>query len=1184
MNNINSDSNINNNDDQNEEEEEEGEGGGGERERNYHKLYNTRQSINTIAWSDENIIAIGTEQHNTNTSSTAHVVLLTPTHFTNNDTNNTNNMKEEQHEWVVMNRPTSIIEITKFDYNTNNTRQNKDDDDDDDEDDDTKKEEGENNVGFRANKSIEQYECSNFYRRPQTTGDTNKNNEGGGGATMNEDRAQVLKWSPLGVAVDGRSCLTVLTKANRVLLYCAKMNTALRANNFTTSEQQWPLFKDVTELLIEKYKDLKWKSLSQSSILTKGQTEEDVQKDNDDDEVFWKTINCFASAGLPKYSHHDEQGTTTKANNKKEEEEKNKGGVELLLLPQKENDAGTKDNDDLQFLPPKTEKRVAQLRKGSRCEVKRDSLESPWFTCTVLAAETDLFNRIRVQYDRKGMTNEWFIVSDIDTLEDETVLCGSTNSDERVTMKMKRWVRPSPISVNNELSLLTCPPFLVAEIYIGGCWQLVEIVDKDKVRFTPKCSPESVSIESNTLRKLRRWIGKKWEIIDDSNCTTKIFRLPTKKIEDEKEELGDGDNHVLLGDDDATKKNAASQLLVGVTKKVSSQQKKKKKNEQQKQKQQEPPLPLVNGDDDDYDDDDYDEDFDASESEEKPRKKRKKRGGPKQRQQQQQQKKKTTTSSEIISSKPTTRKKEVSKKVETKDVYTDGLTNATKVAISSCAWSPSFKGGILESILTLGTKNGECVFFRVGTKIITTDGGGEEPFCEFLGLTKAYFTPGVWVSAIDWMPLKDQVNGDSTWTCVTGSSSGEAKLFLCNPRLLCSRTPNAKKAEEWVVPSSNFCLNKVLIENADEIPITAMTCYRDQRGLSGEEKSSDVKVVVLGKASGEVLLFRSDAISSRIRLFNESIHGLAFQLCDVGVRVAVCTDSGRRADLRLLPKQSEKDFNYADDLIQFDFSNELNKDLFVQNGSIAQRALSAGGICASPNNLIIARSINKFDYGSLPSFRNMPKIKGIRGVLTLQASVPSDGSAITKNTLSLTNQYRGQSLWDCVELCSYSKTYWNAVAKWSVDDMNSGVSISELTKSSNSKTLYSLGSAYAVISALLRKNSSTRQPLPRKKNIIMNDIDDDINDDDNDELRILVHVNEPEIGWLPETETLQRRRRRVLGNFAAANFDCQVCGPIIFANGLNESRSIRADMRCETCGLLMHESCSASFSVMAKMV
>merc|ERR1711970_968435 len=154
---------------------------------------------------------------------------------------------------------------------------------------------------------------------------------------------------------------------------------------------------------------------------------------------------------------------------------------------------------------------------------------------------------------------------------------------------------------------------------------------------------------------------------------------------------------------------------------------------------------------------------------------------------------------------------------EITNTHPNGLTNATKVSFTSCAWSPSFKDGMLESILTVGTKNGELVFFRVGTK---KDDEIEEPFCELLGVFRAFLTPGVWVSAIDWMPMKDRDIGDKLWTCAVGSSSGEAKLFFCDPKLLCNRRLNVKVPEDWVIPSSHFDLKEILVESADDVPIT----------------------------------------------------------------------------------------------------------------------------------------------------------------------------------------------------------------------------------------------------------------------------------------------------------------------------------------------------------------------------
>ena len=88
-------------------------------------------------------------------------------------------------------------------------------------------------------------------------------------------------------------------------------------------------------------------------------------------------------------------------------------------------------------------------------------------------------------------------------------------------------------------------------------------------------------------------------------------------------------------------------------------------------------------------------------------------------------------------------------------------------------------------------------------------------------------------------------------------------LFSGATQSLCNRRLNVKVPEDWVIPSSHFHLKEILVESADDVPITDK-CYRDQHadGRRGLYEGKDVKVVALGKASGEVLLFRSDNISS----------------------------------------------------------------------------------------------------------------------------------------------------------------------------------------------------------------------------------------------------------------------------------------------------------------------------------
>ena len=257
---------------------------------------------------------------------------------------------------------------------------------------------------------------------------------------------------------------------------------------------------------------------------------------------------------------------------------------------------------------------------------------------------------------------------------------------------------------------------------------------------------------------------------------------------------------------------------------------------------------------------------------------------------------------------------------------------------------------------------------------------------------------------------------------------------------MCNRTLKVKVPEDWIVPTSHFGLQKTLILNADEVPITSVKCFRDQHvdGRRGLCEGNDVKVIALGKASGEVLVFRSDNISSRIRMFSESVHDIAFQRCDLGLRVAICAESGRRADILLQSKKKRNQGQTSNEeiFIRFDFSDVLNKDFHTSsNVSAWERSTRSGGMCASPNSFLIARTFEKYDYTRLPSLQKMQKIKGKRGILTFHGASAVDGDVVTKKIFSLANEFEGQSLWDCVELCSRSKTYWNAVAKWSSQEM-----------------------------------------------------------------------------------------------------------------------------------------------------
>ena len=1002
------------------------------------------------------------------------------------------------------------------------------------------------NTDFHSNKTVLQYECSNIYRRKAGTASR----------APTDDRVKNVHWSPLGVAVGGRCCLAVLTKSNRVVVHAASNRMVFKAASGTSSmylssAEKWPFIQDVSEELATLYKEIDWKSLP----FEKEDGDEDVNrrtgKDVEKDDM-WKPINCFAAPGPPKVCSDINMGIKQNSNdiNNTDNNKTNE------MLPQSEGERNVNDKKYEKL----GEARVGQLRKDSRCEVKRDSLSSPWFTCTVLAAESDMCHRVRVRYDRKGLDNEWIVVSDVDNLGDESVQCGRTTNSKRSTMKVKRWIRPAATEAANEVNIFTCSRGFMMEIYKGHCWQLIEVVQNSKIRFETNGLPQSVVSNECAVRKVRIWKGVDeekqgddgWEIVDD----LKNIRLPAKQLEDEEEQEGKEKEKPEAKKAPPTSRKA--------TKKTPETRKRKAATRKKKDE-----------DDDDYEEDDVQDGDDDDEEEEDDddydiQKERKKRA-----------RKPRVVSQERVTRK--TMKADVKAKdyFEITNTHPNGLTNATKVSFTSCAWSPSFKDGMLESILTVGTKNGELVFFRVGTK---KDDEIEEPFCELLGVFRAFLTPGVWVSAIDWMPMKDRDIGDKLWTCAVGSSSGEAKLFFCDPKLLCNRRLNVKVPEDWVIPSSHFHLKEILVESADDVPITSIKCYRDQHvdGRRGLYEGKDVKVVALGKASGEVLLFRSDNISSRIRMFSEPVQDMAYQRCDIGLRVAVCAESGRRADV-ILQTKKKRDQGQAsnEDFILFDFSEILNKDFHTSsNVSVWQRSVRAGGMCASPNSFIIARTFERYDYARLPSMQKLQKIKGKRGILTFHGASAVDGDALTKKIFSLVNEFEGQSLWDCVELCLRSKMYWNAVAKWSSHEMKKKKS------SASQQKKYVLGAAFAFISALLRKNSSRQPLLPTNTKIY------DSNEENNkSESRVLVHVDQPEKGWVPESQRLKQRRRNIVlmneedGEEGVLSFDCQVCGPAHDDDdNIDKSSSFRADLRCETCGLLSHESVGNDFQLKPSMV
>ena len=140
--------------------------------------------------------------------------------------------------------------------------------------------------------------------------------------------------------------------------------------------------------------------------------------------------------------------------------------------------------------------------------------------------------------------------------------------------------------------------------------------------------------------------------------------------------------------------------------------------------------------------------------------------------------------------------------------------------------------------------------------------------------------------------------------------------------------------------------------------------------------------------------------------------------------------------------------------------------------------------------------------------------------------------------------------------------------------------------SASQQKKYVLGAAFAFISALLRKNSSRQPLLPTNTKIY------DSNDEDNkSESRVLVHVDQPEKGWVPESQRLKQRRRNIVlmneedGEERVLSFDCQVCGPAHDDDdNIDKSSSFRADLRCETCGLLSHESVGNDFQLKPSMV
>ena len=119
----------------------------------------------------------------------------------------------------------------------------------------------------------------------------------------------------------------------------------------------------MSEELATLYKEINWKSLP----FEKEDGDEDVNrrtgKDVEKDDM-WKPINCFAAPGPPKVCSDINMGIKQNSNdiNNTDNNKTNE------MLPQSE---GERNVNDKKY-ETLGEARVGQLRKDSRCEVKRD--------------------------------------------------------------------------------------------------------------------------------------------------------------------------------------------------------------------------------------------------------------------------------------------------------------------------------------------------------------------------------------------------------------------------------------------------------------------------------------------------------------------------------------------------------------------------------------------------------------------------------------------------------------------------------------------------------------------------------------------------------------------------------------------------------------------------------------------
>ena len=184
----------------------------------------------------------------------------------------------------------------------------------------------------------------------------------------------------------------VVHAASKSMVFKAASGTS---SMYLSSAEKWPFIQDVSEELATLYKEINWKSLP-------------FEKEDGEQDVNQGPERCR------KRRHVEIDKTACRACPPKVCSDINMG------IKQNSNDINNTDNNKTNEMLPQSEgernvndKKYEKLGEAllfdsfrekilQVCEVKRDSLSSPWFTCTVLAAESDMCHRVRVRYDRKG--------------------------------------------------------------------------------------------------------------------------------------------------------------------------------------------------------------------------------------------------------------------------------------------------------------------------------------------------------------------------------------------------------------------------------------------------------------------------------------------------------------------------------------------------------------------------------------------------------------------------------------------------------------------------------------------------------------------------------------------------------------------------------------------------------------